>query len=245
MYKSGIYLIQSGDSKNVARRRLLSELRNDHNFVLTLENELADDGLNTINTLLLAFELSCEDRCRVLRCATPCSAFLENLSTSQPQLSLQQLRDDIEMKSKELQNVPKKPNIAMFKKICEDIKNDFVSFTLTSTLGELSNDPKAWLYISNTFVANLVPQAGSLLISWDNIASKCGYTALDIANFRKVNTDTYKSPLQKILSLLCAREPSLPVLFFVKKLRQIKREDMAILVETWQGNSIVSIMIPL
>ena len=239
--KSGIYFFQSGASPIVAREILLFELMNDYNFVQNLENNLVRTSLNSINDLQLAFEFSYEDRCKVLRCATPCQAFFENLSKSKPRLSLQYIKDEVEMSRHEDTNTSIKPNMSIFMNIEKDIRNGSVSFTLASTLGELSDNAKDWLYISENVVANLVPLRGTLLISWENIASKCGYTAGNITTFKQRNTNPDESPLQKILHLLLAREPLLHVSVFVDKLRQIKREDIANMVEEWQCSFIVSL----
>ena len=95
--KSGIHFFQSGASRIVARQILLFELMNDYNFVQELENNLVRTSLNSINDLQLAFEFSYEDRCKVLRCATPCQAFFENLSKNKPKLSLQDIKDEVEI----------------------------------------------------------------------------------------------------------------------------------------------------
>ena len=134
-----------------------------------------------------------------------------------------------------------KSNMSIFMKIEKDIRNGSVPFTLNSTLGELSDNAKDWLYISENVVAHLVLLRGSLLISWENIASKCGYTAGDIATVKQRNTNPDESPLQKMLHLLLAREPLLHVSVFVDKLMQIGREDIAIMVEKWQCSFIVSL----
>ena len=203
-----------------------------------LEKNVESSSFSKLKDLLLAFELSYEDRCKVLNSATPCLAFFENLSKKEPELSLRDLRHDIEIKAMH-------PNKMIFKKIEEDIANSFVSFTLDSTLGELSAVPKNWFYILETIAGNLTPEKETLLISWESIASFHEYRIAEINNFKIIARYRVESPFQKFLSFLCANQPSLTVSEFVKKLRKIKREGAAEMVEEWLENATVSIVLSL
>ena len=203
-----------------------------------LESKLESSSFNNLRDLLLVFELSSEDRCKVLNSATPCLAFFENLSKKKPKLSLHELREDIEIKTRH-------PNKMIFKKIDEDIEKGLAKFTLDSTLGELSAFPKDWCYILDTIAGNLTPEKETLLISWENIASLHKYTADDIANFKRMARNQDESPFQKFLFLLCTNQPSLTVSEFVNKLEKIKRKDAATMVKRWLKSNMVSIVLSL
>ena len=209
-----IYL---GDSIDRCKEPLLSDLKEDYNFVQELESKLEGASITNIKDLLFTFELSYEDRCKILKCTAPSMAFFENLSKTKPQLSLRGLKETIEQIPAETIQ----PNMTIFRKIDEDIAKISVSFTLDSTLEELSAAPNDWLYILETIAGNLISESGTFLTSWENIASVHGYSTSEINNFRRANTDLEERPLQKFLFLLCARNPTFSVSLFVDKLRQI------------------------
>ena len=211
---------------------------NDYNFTQELEKNVESASLNNLKDLLLAFELSYEDRCKILKSAAPCVAFFENLSKKEPKLSLLQLKNEIEQ-------IAENPNKLIFKKIDEDLQKGKESFTLNSTLEELSADPKNWFYILQNIAGNLIPERGTLLVSWENIASLHKYTRNEITNFTRMAGNEDESPFQKFLSFLCASQPSLTVSEFVKNLRKIKRKDAAEMVENWLENATVSIVLSL
>jgi len=220
-------------SRTATEQPLLSKLKEDYNFVGHLESKLEGTSINNIKDLLHAFELPYADRCKILKCATQCLAFFENLSKNKPHLSLSNLKDTIENNSSNL-----KPNTEIFMKIERDIANGIVPFTLDTTLGELSNEPKNWLYILEEVACKLVPDDGTQLTRWENIASAYSYSSTEIASFQQNNNE--ETPTRKLLLLLCTKYPSLPVRLFVEKLRQIGREDVAIMVERWSEGTMDS-----
>ena len=217
---------------------LLSALLNDYNFMQELEKNVESSSFTNLKDLLLAFELSYEDRCKVLKSAAPCVAFFENLSKTEPKLSLLQLRKEIEEKARY-------PNKLIFKKIDEDLQKGKESFTLDSTLEELSAVPKDWFYILQNIAGNLIPEKETLLVSWENIAALHKYTADDIANFKRMARNQDESPFHNFLFFMCSSQPSLTVSEFVNKLRKIKREDAAGMVERWRKNYMVCIVLSL
>lgn len=220
-------------SRTATEQPLLSKLKEDYNFVGHLESKLEGTSINNIKDLLHAFELPYADRCKILKCATQCLAFFENLSKNKPHLSLSNLKDTIENNSSNL-----KPNTEIFMKIERDIANGIVPFKLDTTLGELSNEPKNWLYILEEVACKLVPDDGTQLTRWENIASAYSYSSTEIASFQQNNNE--ETPTRKLLLLLCTKYPSLPVRLFVEKLRQIGREDVAIMVERWSEGTMDS-----
>ena len=220
-----IHFILSGDSIGTSSEPLLSDLREDYNFFAYLESRLEN---SSIKELLLELELSYEDHCKILTCATPSQAFFENLSKSRPSLSLRELRACVE------DTIPTaQPNMAIFTEIEEDIAKRHVSFTLDTTLGKLFKNAKDWIYVSERIAGNLVQEESTRLISWENVASSYGYRSCEIAAFQKKNRED--GQLKKLFSLLCEKSPILSVSLFVKKLKQIKREDIAKEVEIWQN----------
>ena len=206
---------------------------NDYNFVEKLENKLEGASISNIKELLFVFEFSYEERCKILSSSTACLAFFEHLSKCRPNLTLRDLRNDVEN-----EYVCSHPisNMSIFMKIDEDIWNGFVSFKLDSTLGELSAVPNDWQYILERVAGELIPEKGTMRPSWENVASAHGYSTDDIHYFKRHSTEHDKRPLQKLLSLLCAREHAPTVSLFVEKLREIKRADVASMVEGWQLN---------
>ena len=229
------HLSQSGELSAASEQPLLSKLREDYNLVQRLESKLEGTSINNFKDLLRAFDLPLEDRSKILKCATQSIAFFENLSKSKPHLKLRQLRTFIQDTS-----LDSKPNMAIFVKVEEDIANVTVEFTLDATLGEISNNPKDWLYILEEVACKLVPEEGTRLISWENIAGLCGYKTSEISAFQRKNTE--ETPLRKLLSLLCAKDPPPTVSLFVDKLRRIGRNDVAKIVEEWLDGLVVSIV---
>jgi len=217
--------------RQASKEPSLSELMNDYNFVKKLENQLECAPPGTMKDLLFALGFSYEESCKILNPSTANLAFFEHLSKCRPDLTLQNLRDGVEraMRSRKM---------SIFSKLDEDILKGSVSITLESTLGELSAVPKDWQYILERVAGNLIPKKGTMLPSWEDLAFMYGYTKSDIDYFELHNKDHAKSPLQKALSLLCARENPPTVSLFVDKLRQIKREDAALMVEGWLLNRI-------
>ena len=213
---------------------------NDYNFVEKLENKLEGASVSNIKDLLSAFEFSFEEQCKILNPSTANLAFFEHLSKCRPNLTLRDLRNDVEN-----EKISSHSNMSLFSKIDEDILKGSVSIKLDSTLGKLSEVPNDWQYILERVAGNLIPAKGMMLPSWENVASAHGYSTDDINDFKRQNKDHDESPLQKVLSLLCAREHAPTVSLFVDKLRRIKREDVASMVEEWQSNRIVSIVISL
>ena len=98
----------------------------------------------------------------------PCHAFLESLSISQPELSLQCLRHTIEHNCKH-------PNKAIFSKIEKDINSGLISYTLDAELGALIDNPEHWLHILTNLANNLLHTATAQLVpSWKNVACSHG-----------------------------------------------------------------------
>jgi len=126
--------------------------------------------------------------------------------------------------------------MTIFMKIEKDIANGLVCFTLDTTLEGLSNSPKDWLYVLETIAGNLNPKEGTLLKSWRDIAGDHGYKSSEILGFQRRNKE--ESPIRKLFSLLSARTPSFTVCSLVEKLKQMRREDVAIMVEQWQDDTV-------
>jgi len=219
------------DSIATTKDLLLLDLCEDYSFMLELESKLEDTSTNNIKDLLLILELSYEDRCKILESATSSLAFFENLSKSKPHLSLRELKASIEKVTSKAQ-----PNMTIFMKIEKDIANGLVCFTLDTTLEGLSNSPKDWLYVLETIAGNLNPKEGTLLKSWRDIAGDHGYKSSEILGFQRRNKE--ESPIRKLFSLLSARTPSFTVCSLVEKLKQMRREDVAIMVEQWQDDTV-------
>ena len=230
---------QLGISSPTPEKVWLSDLQKDYNFVQCLEKAFEGTSIGNVKDFIFTFDLSYEDRCKILTCARASMAFMKNLSKTKPQMSLSNLRGIIEEKCGRMQ-----PNMAIFKKVDDDIASGAVSFTLDSTLGDLSDVPQSWLYILETIGGNLVPETGTLLKSWKNIASACGYETSEIADFETSNAGSKgsESPMQKFLSIICTREPSFLISAFVEKLRTFGRNDIVQLVEQWQGKGLVNNM---
>ena len=226
------HFTRSGTSFPATEQPLLSKVQENYNLVQRLESKLEDASINSFKDLLRAFDLPFEDRSKILKCATQSIAFFENLSKSRPQLKLLELKAFVEDTCLDL-----KPNMTIFVKVEEDIASGTVQFTLNTTLGEISNNPKDWLYILEEVACKLVPEESNRLKSWENIACLCGYKASEISAFQRKNTED--TPLRKPLSLLCAKDTSPTVSLFTDKLRQIGRDDVAKMVEEWLNGLVV------
>ena len=185
-----------------------------------------------IRKLCFMFQLSKDQSTYIMTNVPPCHAFLESLSISQPELSLQSLRQTIEQNCEY-------PNTAIFSKIEEDINSGLISYSLDAELGALIDDPQHWLHVSTTLangLLHIVPT--QLQPSWQNVASSHGYIPKQI-NALEVTNQVEESRAERFLSVLCAHSPSLPLSVFTEKLEEIFRVHASNLVKQWSHEAMV------
>ena len=190
-----------------------------------LNNKLSCWSFGGIKDLSLRCDLSYKDRCHVMNSKVPCRSFVEDLFRTKTNLSLCDLKNDIE-------RLCKIPNKKIFKRIEEDIKNNLVTFSLDSKLYELAENPKIMLYIEDKIVDNLIPEEGTQLPTWKDVGSCHGYETSDLNSFCD-NFQSTDSRTQRLLSLLCARKELLPISILIEKLKHMHRNDIVIVVEEW------------
>ena len=189
-----------------------------------------------IRDLTLRFPLSYKERCIVLNSPLPSRACFKNLLKSQTKLLIGDLQNDLEKF--------KFPNKIIFKKINEDIQKESVSFSLKSKLGDITEDSQEVLYILDNIADNLVPEDHTLLPNWKNVASNHGYSSGNISSFCNVMKSSVNKT-ENLLSLICAKEPSLAISDFIEKLMLIGRDDIVRKVHMWCDSKVVSICISL
>lgn len=210
-------------------------MRSDHDVMTKLDRKLNFPKYGNVKDLSLRFRLCYKKRCLVFNSAIPCCRFFSDLFKEREELSLTDLRNDIESVKKGL-NLPNK---LVFKKIEEDIRNRMVSFSLKTKLCDLNNDRNSMIYLNKGIVYNLVPMEGTLLPTWKNVGSNHGYTEDELDSFCKL-VQGEKTPTQRLLSLISAEEQSLPISAFIKKLKQIQRHDVVLIVEEWRDMKMAS-----
>ena len=185
-----------------------------------------------IRKLCFKFQLSNDQLNYIMTNVPPCHAFLESLSISQPELSLQSLRQTIEQNCEY-------PNTAIFSKMEEDINSGLISYSLDAELGALIDDPRHWLHVSTTLangLLHIVPD--QLQLSWQNVASSHGYITEQIKTL-EVKNQVEESTAERFLSVLCAHSPSLPLSDFTEKLEEICRVDASNLVKQWSHQAML------
>ena len=203
----------------------LSDLQNDYKTVKDLDNKLSCCSFGGIKDLSLRCDLSYKDRCHVLTSKFPCRSFIEDLFCEKSELSLCDVKNDIEI----LCDIPNKK---IFKRIEEDIKNKLVTFSLDSKLYELAENPEIMLYIEDKIADNLIPEEGTLLPTWKDIGSRHGYGTNQFNTFCE-NCQSTDRKTERLLSLLCARKELLSISILIEKLKHMNRNDVVIVLEEW------------
>ena len=207
-------------------------MKDDHNVMDCLREKLDHSTFGNIKDLSLTFCLSYRERCLVMTCALPCRHFVTELFKTRKDLTLLDLKNDIEEKRKP-------PNKMIFKKIEGDIKSRSVSFSLRSKLCELVVDNTVMEYMMANFADNLIPETGTLLPAWENVGHCHGYTIKNFTAIRNKFQST-NSRIDRLLSLICENDPSFPISKFIAKLKNIKRNDIAVEIEKWRDMKMVS-----
>ena len=210
-------------------------MKNDHEVLRDLDIKLKYSSFGSIKDLSLRFPLCYKKRCLVLNSAVPCCRFFRDLFKERKELSLADLKNDIEKRRK-------LPNKMVFKKIEEDIRNGLVSISLDSKFCDLKNDRNIMIYIKNSIAYNLIPDEGTLLPTWKDVASLHGYTIDELNGFCKQN-QIRETAIQRLLSFTSAEEQSRPISEFIRKLELIKRNDMVIVVKKWLDTKTVCLLI--
>jgi len=205
--------------------KTISDLQNDYKTVKDLDNKLSCCSFGGIKDLSLRCDLSYKDRCHVLTSKFPCRSFIEDLFCEKSELSLCDVKNDIEI----LCDIPNKK---IFKRIEEDIKNKLVTFSLDSKLYELAENPEIMLYIEDKIADNLIPEEGTLLPTWKDIGSRHGYGTNQFNTFCE-NCQSTDRKTERLLSLLCARKELLSISILIEKLKHMNRNDVVIVLEEW------------
>jgi len=195
----------------------LSDIADNYNFLEELEKKLEYLSIGSIKDLILRFPLSYKERCSIMSNVLPSRAFFANLFRKRPTKQLSDLQGHLEKR--------RMPNKMVFKNINE------VSLTSSCTLGELEKYC-GMQYVLDNIADNLIPEDGTLLPTWKNIASASGYSLQEINLFCKVHQNT-EFKAKRLLTLLCSKSENLPA--FIQKLNDIGRNDIAQLVEDWRN----------
>ena len=225
-------LFYTGFLHIASKEPALAELKDDHNFVEKLDAYLDNSLPGNIRDLTLRYPLSYKERCIVLNSPLPSRACFKNLLKNKTDLLIGDLQNDLEKFTF--------PNKIIFKKINEDIKNYSVSFSLESKLGDFTVDSQEMIYIWENIADNLVPEKCTLLPNWKNVASNHGYIQEEIDSFCNV-IQSPERKTKKLLSMVCAKEPLLPISDFIEKLVLIGRDDIVRKVHMWCDKKVVSI----
>ena len=199
-----------------------------------LDADLDHSFPGSIKDLILTFPLSYKERCIVMNSKLPSRAFFKNLLKTKVELPIRDLQIDLEKNSTF-------PNKIIFKKINKDLKEGVQSFSVDSKLGDFPKDSQVHLYIMENIADNLMPEEQTLLPTWKNIASHHGYSSQNILSFCNVQSTVTK--VERLLSLICEKEPSLPISLFIDKLILIERNDIVGKVEKWRDSKVVSICV--
>ena len=208
-----------------AREPTLLDIANDYTFIEELERKLKYSLFGNIKDLILRFPLSYKERCSIMSNVYPSRNFFTNLFKERPSKNLSDLQDQLEKRWM--------PNKMIFQKVNE------VSLTSSYTLGELEKD-RGMPYVWDNIADNLIPEDGTLLPTWKDIASDNGYSFEEIKLFCEVSTST-EPTARKLLSLLISKRVTLSA--FIQKLNDIRRNDIIKLVEDWFNIRMVRVFI--
>ena len=210
----------------------LSHLKDNHSVMGILDARLDSSAFGNIKDLSLNFPLSFKQRSNILTSKRPCRGFFRHLFKWKVNLMLSDLQT-IDKRSLKL------PNPKIFKRIIKDERKGLLSFSLSSKLGELANDRRSMLYIMKNIADNLAPEEGNLLQNWKDIGSCHGYKTSDLEAICKRHQST-ESKTQRLLSLLCKKKPLPSLSRFIQNCRDIKRNDIARVLEGWLDKTRVS-----
>ena len=203
-----------------------------------MDKYLSCSAFGNIKDLSLRFDLSYKERCLVMNSAHPSRRFVSDLFQTRKDLSLLDLKNDLEKASKP-------PNKKIFKKIIKDIQDGSVSFSLSSNLGELALNSEAMSYIMENIADNLVPEEGTLLPTWEDIGGWHGYKVTQLSTFSQIIPSIRDKKISRLLSLISSNEQSLPISKFVEKVRHIKRNDVAMAIKELCQMKMVSKLMPI
>ena len=201
----------------------------DYNFLQSLVVKVEFSSVDGIEKLIAEFDtVTSSERRRILNNLSPCHAFFENFAACKPEMSLKEIKRYLEV-------IADHKNRMIFQDVQNDIKAGLVQLNLDDTLGKIIQSPKIWLYFLEKVADDLLPRA--LLPSWKNVASHYGYSSENIKAFEEAYKDNFR-PTEKLLQLLCQKEPNLPISVFVEKLEKIGRNDVAKEVKKWNDKKI-------
>ena len=210
----------------------LSHIKDDYILMGILDARLDLSTFGNIKDLSLTFPLSFKERSNILNSTRPCRGFFRHLFKWRADLELSDLQFIVERSCK-------LPNKTIFKKINEDEIKGLLSFSFSSKLGELAKSPISMLYIEENIADNLAPEEGNLLPNWKDIGSCHGYKNSELEAICKKHQST-ESRAQRLLSLLCKKEPLPSLSRFIQNCRDIKRNDIARVLEGWRDKKRVS-----
>ena len=239
----------------------LSDLKEDCKVMKLLETLSDCSAFGSIRDLTLTFSLTYKERSNILTSVLPCRGFFRHFfkwkSSDKTGLKLSDIQYDIEesctqpnkskckIHGKKRSKSPstmmcRLPNRMIFRKVLKDVDNRRVSFTLSSSLGELKEDPESMKYITQNIVDNLSPEERTQLPTWKDVGYNHGYIASDFNDFYKVHKNE-ETAIERLLSTVCEKEPLLPISCFIERLTQIRRNDIARVLENWRDVKMVSI----
>ena len=202
---------------------------NDYNSMQPLIERLEYTSIIGVKELIAEFDIvTSSERRRILNNLSPCHAFFENFAACKPEISLREIKRYLEVTAD-------RKNRKIFQDVEEDIEAGLVQLNLDETLGKIIEIPKIWLYFIEKVADNLLPRA--LHPSWKSLASHHGYITKEIDAFEEAYKDNFW-PTEKLLQLLCQKEPNLPISVFVEKLEKIGRNDVAEMVKKWSDKKI-------
>ena len=184
----------------------------------SLADALEDSSLKSVRSLLNEFNISAEEQLEILR-YKPCDKFFVKLALTKPELTLKKIKEDVE----KLEGA----NPMIFRDMREE---KGAPFTLSETLKSVTTDTTKWVYFWEKVGLKLVQPPGSELVSWQQIATHYCFHEEEIKAFEDDDKNANR-PTIKLLKKLCEKDSKTPLASLLEKLRKIKREDVAKMIE--------------
>jgi len=182
--------------------------------------------------LAAKFNVNPDQVSQMENCKSPSRRFFENLAAKRSNTRLGDLKGIAEkgivhlMDTNALQNVKKA------------ISNRGAGFTLESTLGDIKDNEKDWLYFQENVADELCPN-DARLPSWENAARYYGYDSSAIESY-KSECDSAERPTAMLFRELSFKEDVPKIDTLRNHLELLGRSDIIEVIDEWsktQGNS--------
>ena len=201
----------------IADQSSIEVILNNRALLLNIANLLEHDSGTSLQELALQSGITEQSQ---LASVEPSVRFFCNLASNRGHTTLADLKEFIEVDST-------LKNKSIFIPIGEAIDERRVDFTLKSTLAELKNSGKNWLYFRKNVAYKLLENT-SQLPSWKDVAGRYKYDYYIIESFSKnVNEER---PTVRLFQQLVRMEDILTISTLIRNLREIRRNDVVRLI---------------